>query len=296
MALMNETAEEQTAQAEKELKQKLALEGSMILVFDKIFRDISDAIVVSYEETQQGPDLLLFDQRIREELNSHNEEVAAVFGSQVIDFIAEESVSESRLDKAIDQIALENGTSRADVINDIAVQNLIATSLLIDNITNANASFIDNTNAASIQDAIETAEQVGLSDETPFTTPQIGALAASLFLAEGLQRSKTIAATTTQQVAEGVKEVEIEAVQTSVASSAQIEGDVVAELIEPVWRTVGDNQVRPAHVEADGQSRGAEGFPGAFLVGGEVLRFPGDPSGSAKNTINCRCSLIFVLP
>lgn len=326
MALMNSTTEQQTAQAEKELKEKLALEASMVLVLNKIFRDISSAIVESYNENQQGPDLSLFDQRIREELNSHNEEVASVFGSQVIDFIAEESGSESRLDKAVDQIALETGTSRADVINGMSVQTAIGTGLLIANITNVNSAFINNTNQASISEAIKTAEQAVLSPPalsaptkiTPpapgkiarlpppkpssanllasETTKKIGSLAAGMFLSEALQRSKTISATTTQQVAEGVKEVEIDAVQTSVSSSAAVEGDAVADLIEPVWVTVGDALVRPAHVEANGQSRGEGGVPGKFLVGGEALRFPGDPFGSPENTINCRCSLIFVLP
>lgn len=293
MALMNATREEQTAQAERELQEKLALEASAIVVFNRIFRDISAALVVSYAANQQGPDLLPFDQQIREELQRHNDEVAAVFGSKIIDFINKDGVSESQIDQAIDQIALENGTNRADVINNIAIQNLLATSLLLNTITNANSSFIANTNASSVQDAIETAEQAGLSAENPLSIREIGELAASLFLAEGLVRSPTISATTTQQVAEGVKETELEAVQ-NVISSAAIIGVVVAALIEPAWVTVGDNKVRIAHAEADGQRRGAEGFPGAFLVGGEVLRYPGDPNGSSENTINCRCSLVFI--
>jgi uncharacterized protein with gpF-like domain len=43
------------------------------------------------------------------------------------------------------------------------------------------------------------------------------------------------------------------------------------------------------HVEADGQERALDE---PFLVSGELLDHPGDPSGSAGNVINCRCAVI----
>lgn len=45
---------------------------------------------------------------------------------------------------------------------------------------------------------------------------------------------------------------------------------------------------RPAHLEADGQT---VPITQPFMVGGEPLQFPGDPSGSAGNVIQCRCTL-----
>jgi hypothetical protein len=44
---------------------------------------------------------------------------------------------------------------------------------------------------------------------------------------------------------------------------------------------------RLAHAEAHGQRVKREE---PFLVGGESLMFPGDPTGSAGNVINCRCT------
>lgn len=55
---------------------------------------------------------------------------------------------------------------------------------------------------------------------------------------------------------------------------------------EQVWVTQGDSRVRPAHAAADGQQVPLEK---EFDVGGELLRYPRDPAGSAGNTINCRC-------
>lgn len=55
-----------------------------------------------------------------------------------------------------------------------------------------------------------------------------------------------------------------------------------------VWDTDVDGHERPAHKRAEGQQRS---LSDTFQVGGEDLRFPGDPAGSPSNVINCRCSL-----
>lgn len=58
--------------------------------------------------------------------------------------------------------------------------------------------------------------------------------------------------------------------------------------IEIGWVAILDSHTRLAHEDADGQRRS----PGeAFDVGGEPLRFPGDPLGDLDNTVNCRCRL-----
>jgi HK97 family phage portal protein len=55
------------------------------------------------------------------------------------------------------------------------------------------------------------------------------------------------------------------------------------------WLTAGDENVRSAHRDAG--KKYAEGIAVdlPFIVDGESLMFPGDPSGSAGNIINCRC-------
>jgi len=58
------------------------------------------------------------------------------------------------------------------------------------------------------------------------------------------------------------------------------------------WRSGFDARVRDAHRAANGQ---IVPFNSKFSVGGESLQRPGDPSASASNRINCRCSMI-VLP
>jgi|GEM_PF-2556154 len=56
-----------------------------------------------------------------------------------------------------------------------------------------------------------------------------------------------------------------------------------AGLPTKIWVSVGDGKVRPSHQSIDGQEVELNGY---FSNG---LNFPGDPSGSAAETINCRC-------
>ena len=61
-----------------------------------------------------------------------------------------------------------------------------------------------------------------------------------------------------------------------------------AGMTHKVWRTVHDGKTRHDHRNADGQRRPIDQ---RFNVGGENLFLPGDPRGSAGNTLNCRCSV-----
>jgi hypothetical protein len=60
------------------------------------------------------------------------------------------------------------------------------------------------------------------------------------------------------------------------------------ENLQKEWMTSVDGRERPAHRGADGQ---IVDFKERFNVGGELLFHPGDPVGSAKNVVRCRCSV-----
>ena len=57
------------------------------------------------------------------------------------------------------------------------------------------------------------------------------------------------------------------------------------------WLAANDERTREEHSAADGQT---VALNETFEVGGEDLMFPGDPSGSAENIINCRCSVAYI--
>ena len=64
----------------------------------------------------------------------------------------------------------------------------------------------------------------------------------------------------------------------------------VGVVMKKVWVSAEDDRTRPAHNEADGQTVDLDE---PFIVDGEELMFPGDPSGSAANIINCRCAVVY---
>lgn len=55
------------------------------------------------------------------------------------------------------------------------------------------------------------------------------------------------------------------------------------------WLAVLDDRTRDAHRDAEGQVVPVDGF---FIVGGNPMRFPGDPMGGADNVVNCRCMMV----
>lgn len=57
------------------------------------------------------------------------------------------------------------------------------------------------------------------------------------------------------------------------------------------WISAEDARTRPDHSAANGQ---IVGMGEAFDIGGEALMYPGDPSGSAGQVINCRCTVGYI--
>lgn len=82
------------------------------------------------------------------------------------------------------------------------------------------------------------------------------------------------------------------------ASTAAVEGvkhGILTDLpltvtVTRTWQTRRDDKVRHAHRLAQGQAVDGDQ---PFTVGGEQLRYPGDPLGSPGNVINCRCHAPF---
>lgn len=58
------------------------------------------------------------------------------------------------------------------------------------------------------------------------------------------------------------------------------------------WDAADDERTRDDHRIID-KENGRIRFDEYYKVGGELLKYPGDPSGSAKNIINCRCVEMF---
>ncbi len=57
------------------------------------------------------------------------------------------------------------------------------------------------------------------------------------------------------------------------------------------WLATADSRTRDTHWVADGQRVRLDE---RFVVGGASLDYPGDPSGPAREVVNCRCTVLFV--
>ena len=62
--------------------------------------------------------------------------------------------------------------------------------------------------------------------------------------------------------------------------------------IRKEWVSAADERTREDHAAADGQIVGIDEM---FSVAGEGLAYPGDPSGSGGNIINCRCAVSHIV-
>jgi SPP1 gp7 family putative phage head morphogenesis protein len=68
-------------------------------------------------------------------------------------------------------------------------------------------------------------------------------------------------------------------------------GAVSGFVMQKRWISALDGRTRDPHAAANGQ-RANEKEP--FNVGGERMMYPGDPSASAGNVINCRCTIAVI--
>jgi len=99
-------------------------------------------------------------------------------------------------------------------------------------------------------------------------------------------RALGIAVTETQFASETAKDVESKILYNNEVVLDKVN---ISKDIKDIWATVGDSHVRPSHVRANGQIKTSHE---KFIVGGEYLRYPGDPLGSIENIIHCRCSKV----
>lgn len=79
----------------------------------------------------------------------------------------------------------------------------------------------------------------------------------------------------------------------SAGATAEVLG-VDPALVVKEWMSTEDSRTRPTHRHADGQQ--VMGLDAKFSVGKAELLVPGDPRGRPEETIQCRCTVIFIYP
>ncbi|MED4749940.1 phage minor head protein [Brevibacillus choshinensis] len=78
-------------------------------------------------------------------------------------------------------------------------------------------------------------------------------------------------------------------ISTAAANGGKLEGWKQSGLVKKKrWRAANNKRTRKDHKDANGQEVDIDK---PFKVGGEKLMHPGDPAGSAKQIVQCRCSM-----
>lgn len=129
---------------------------------------------------------------------------------------------------------------------------------------------ITSTTQADVAGVVARGRSEGLGEK------EIAKQLRSIIPFKSASRAQTIARTESHQASQ------VAATETAKASGITMKKEWVASKGE---------RTREDHAEVDGQTVEMDQ---PFNVGGELLMFPGDPSGSAKNVINCRCAVVFV--
>ena len=285
---LNTSKTERAEQAAIDLHDKLLLERRTRTEFTRFFRGVASDLEAFTAETGQAPSVNQYADEVRGLLATADRRTAERFGGSATDFLTEQADNEDDdliaafiiLAAAVDMTYLQFVDSLKFKVRN-ATRRFIASEISADTIS------ILNTTQTEIDISIAAAR----ADDVNATRQTVAAAAARDINRTSRARADVIAATVTQKIAEGVKDIEREQFFEARNGFSSVTSGIDQIKEREIWETVGDSHVRDAHVEADGQEK-ENGF---FLVGGEQLRYPGDSAGSPGNTINCRCSAILVI-
>lgn len=283
---LNTTDAELSAAAAADLAEKLKLERQQIIELRRLFRDMSIDMQAFVAETGNPPSASVYEDDIRGILAKQGRRVSTAFSGQIVGFLDEQPDEESII-QDIALIAAISGLTAGDLIdkvrNDVRRRNQAFVS---DQVT-ADTRFITATNQREMDAATLSARAAIIDDGRIPTNTEVARIASTDFRNRGFARSPTIAATFTQKIAEGVKDIERNTFFNARNGFPAVAADVPQLKEEEIWVTVGDENVRPTHIAVDFEPKDDFGW----TVGGEFLKFPGDPNGSPGNIINCRCSI-----
>lgn len=285
---LNATKRDQAKQAAEDLAKKLRLETEAARKLRKLFSRMAADMRLLYIETGNRISSTAYAEELTAILAESNNKTAIAFSSTLVFYIM------SLLD-GDDEEALADITRIADAGGQSAEEFSAAFNADVDKRTTDNAvlqaindsAIITATNQREIDSAFNQVIAGAAATGLGFSREKIAVEASGVFRDRSRPRAEMIATTTVQKISESSKFIESRELETAIDSAGILASDT--ELMPGhIWVTIGDSRVREAHVAADFTHR----ENGYFSVGGELLRYPGDPDGSAGNIINCRCSAV----
>ena len=289
---INVTQQEQNRQGALELADKMKLEARMAPEMRRFFRRLANDLEASILLTGGVQHTARYERSLEALLLTQYERTEVKFGNGLTDQLAEQEE-----DTVMWLVLLAIGRvlglqSKAEVLAYIRAKTGERDAEFIDINAPKDAGNIGRTNNRHLQAAVATAGVV-LTErlEREPTRAELAKESKRQFLSTSIGRSNTIAATTTQRAAEGMKDINRQVFLGYRNGMESVQLQIPQNPGNEVWVSLGDSIVRIAHILADGQLK----QNGTFTVKGQLLKYPGDDSLGATldNLINCRCSSIF---
>lgn len=295
---LNATEREKVQTAVNELAKKVKLEARMQTELRELFKIISVDFAALYSQTGAVPNAQTYAPDVRGIVSRQYRRVATAFTGSIVVFLREASKAEKeQIIKDLKLIADARLVTLDELIDELENNTTLKIGQFTAQRTDFDTASITRTTQKQLDKSVTKTRNILRDDlgREP-TRQEIAAKASKDFRESSFNRVGTIAATTTQGAAEGIKQIEREEFLNVRNSFESVE--LGLGQIEPkdTWITQGDSFVRTSpfnHLAADFQER----ENGVFNVSGQQLKFPGDRSlgASAGNTINCRCSAVTVI-
>lgn len=300
---LNASEREKTLQAAKELALKMRLELPMVTELEKLFNKIAADLENTIENTGGMIRADKYERAFAEILDKQYRRVQPVFEGEITDYLVE-SAKEQDVEKqeesivALVVIAGVLGVSlaklllamKASIREDLKAFRINQTRLISPRLTETTQKHIFESVLSAEKQVASEAEDATEQLPRKERNKRIAKLSKDKFKRKSNPRPKLIAVTETQKTAESTKDIERQNYFLIRNGQASTLADLEKGAIDEFWVTMGDDIVRPWHLEADFQKK-KDGF---FIVKGQRLTYPGDNAHGASldNILGCRCSAV----
>lgn len=288
---LNTTESELRASAAADLAEKLKLERQQIIELRSLFNGMASDMEAFATETGEAPSATAYEDELRGILAKQGRRVGRAFSGEITDFL-EDAPEDEPIIADLALIAAVGGLTVVQIVDRMRNEILRKRQAFTVAQVAADTRIITSTNQREMDAAMASARAGILETGRTVTNAEVASVASRDFRNRGLNRAPTIAATFTQKIAEGTKNIERDTFFTARNGIPAVVADVPQIEETEIWVTTGRENVRQSHAAVDFTAS----ENGGWEVQGEFLRFPGDEfRGSPSNTINCNCTAKIVI-
>ncbi len=236
--------------------------GNVVVPFMKKYGEDIEKAIIKDKEMGLEFGMVLFSDKLAKAMAPQLEDIITTFGEMTLRDITKKS--DGRFEYKDDLLV-------ADVITQEQARNILTSSVFVERV----AKYVE-------QEAVVRAKFIEDSSRN----------AIRGILSEGIRDGRTYVQMAKEArgiLGDSVRSMRI--VRTEVHTAREFASDESARMtgldVVKRWLSSVDERTRATHITANGQK---VKINEKFIVGSSLLDHPGDPSGSAKECINCRCT------